>query len=160
MTTTRYSKTSLLRTIQNRLIEARVDSVVHPWPKIQQFQREAVPLLEQVKRAVEAVDDLPKLAALKMLARMAVPGLPGGASGALAGIRTAVTSIGLDEEDDVVSIVQATERIYTLIEIAKDKDPIGLKRAEKRLIDLDKLSSSGVTEIRFKRFWDNPVSLG
>lgn len=160
MTTTRYSKSSLVRTINNRLIEARVDAVVHPWPKIKQFQAESIPLLEQVKKSVEAVDDLPKLAALKMLARLAQPGLPAGASGALAGLRTAITSIGLDDEDDVVSLVMATERIYKLMELAKENDPAGLKRAEKRQQDIEKLMTSGVTEVRFKKFWDNPVSLG
>ncbi len=165
MTVIRYSRSSLQRTIRNRLAEARVDAVVHPWPKIQNFQAEAVKILEEIQRNVEATKDLTKVEALKMLSRLARPGQPAGASGALAGLRTAITSIGLDEYNYVVGIKEAERQVRAAIEAGQQvtgingvtADSSGLTKAEAKYASLRRLSDAGVYELHLQKFWDMPL---
>lgn len=116
----RYSRDALLRTIRNRLIEARQESIWQTVPLFQTRASEAAVALEAILAAIEGSDaNLRKTAALVTLGKSLQPESPLGAITAVLGLRQDVTAGTLDGVSWLRPIPQAKALVTNMAAIAK-----------------------------------------
>jgi hypothetical protein len=115
----RFSQAALLRTIKNRMVEARQQSILQTIPVLKKRAEAAVPALQGVLDAFVGVkDDLLKQQAMVTLGRMMPPGMESGGQAAILGIRQDISALTLDERDDTKTPADALLFINAIINAA------------------------------------------
>jgi hypothetical protein len=116
---TRFSRNALLRTIKNRLAEAKQEAVIQNIPLLKKRAEDAVPSLQEALSAIfGAEEDLLKQQAMVILGRMMRPGMASGGQAAILGIRQDITALTLDERDDTKTPAEALAFINAVINAA------------------------------------------
>lgn len=116
---TKFSRLAVLRTIKNRLAEARQESVLQVIPLLKKRAEAAIPALQQASTVILGAEEgLLKVQAMVMLGRLMQPGMDSGGQAAILGIRQDITALTLDERDDTRSPKDAALFIGAITEAA------------------------------------------
>jgi hypothetical protein len=154
---TRFTQAALMRTLKNRRAGFMHVAKLHHDPDQRERFFDGVRLFDAIAPSLQH-PKLSKKQALLILGRAASPTLVAGAQVALAGLRTAVTAVDLDEVNEVVDIKAAAQKFEELALLSGDSPRV--KKAQEFVA---KLIAAGVTEVHFRGLWediDQLVGLG